>query len=177
MQSEMRCPPRCIAHDETVIGFGRDDAGFWAGGEEQVLPPYPRLRSRVRKGLLLGGGRLGGGGGLGAGEDGAVCAGAREQNGEADGAEHEDDGGVGRQLGEEVGCAAGAEGGLRALAAEGSGEVSGFALLEEDDANDEERDDDVKSDEKTDQHSACNLLGVRREKPEKNMWIGAEEGT
>ena len=127
--------------------------------------------------LLLGGGRLGGWRALYAGEDGAVGSGAREQDREADGAEHEDDGGVGGQLGEEVGCAARAEGGLRALAAEGSGEVGGLALLEEDDANNEERDDDVKGDEKTDQHSACNLLGVRREKPEKNMWIGAEEGT
>jgi hypothetical protein len=113
--------------------------------------------------LLLCGRRLCGRGGLGTGEDGAVGAGAREQNGEADGAEHEDDGGVSGQLGEEVGCAARPEGCLGALTAEGSGEVGGFALLEEDDANDKERDDDVKSDEKTDQHSACNLLDIRRE--------------
>ena len=97
-----------------------------------------------------------------------VGAGAREEDGEADGAEHEDDGGVGGQLGEKVGCAARAEGRLGALTAEGSGEVGGFALLKEDDANDEERDDDVKRDEKTDQHSACNLLD-----PEKCMdWRG-----
>src|SRR5947207_11933794 len=127
------------------------------------------IQRRLFRGLLLCGRRLAGGGGLDAGEDGAVCAGARKQNSEADGAEHENDGGVGGQLGKEVGCAAGPEGGLGALAAEGSGEVGGFALLEEDDANDEERDDNVKGDEKTDQHSACNLLGVRREKPEKNM--------
>jgi len=111
--------------------------------------------------LLLCGRRLGGGGGLDAGEDRAIGAGAREQDGEADGAEHEDDGGVGGQLGEEVRCAARAKGCLRTLAAEGSGEVGGFALLEEDDADDEERDDDVKGDEKTDQHSTCNLLDVR----------------
>jgi hypothetical protein len=101
---------------------------------------------------------MGGGGGLGAGEDGTVGGGAREQDGEADGAEHEDDGGVGGQLGKEVGCATGAEGRLGALTAEGTGEVGGLALLEEDDADDEERNDDVKSNEKTDQHSACNLL-------------------
>ena len=104
-----------------------------------------------------------------------VGAGAGEQDGEADGAEHEDDGGVGGQLGEEVGCATGAEGGLGALTAEGSGEVGGFALLEEDDADDEERDDNVKSDEKTDQHNACNPLGSGGS-PEKTVWIGAEEG-
>jgi hypothetical protein len=133
----------------------------------------PRTSLEGSEGLLLRWGRLGGGGGLDAGEDGAVCAGTREQDGEADGAEHEDDGGVGGQLGEEVGCAAGAEGGLGALAAEGSGEVGGFALLEEDDANNEERNDDVKGDEKTDQHSACNLLGVRREDRRKNVdWCG-----
>ena len=122
--------------------------------------------------LLLRGCRLGG---PGAGEDGVVAAGAGEKDGEADGGEHEDDGGVGGQFGEEVGCATGAEGGLRALAAEGSGEVGGFALLEEDDANDEERDDDVKSDEKTDQHSACNLLDPER-KPEKMCGLVRRRG-
>jgi hypothetical protein len=50
-------------------------------------------------------------------------AGAREQDGEADGTAHEDDGGVGGQLGEEVGSAARAEGRLRALTAECTGEV------------------------------------------------------
>src|SRR5260370_10467398 len=113
--------------------------------------------------LLLRGRRLGGGGGLDAGEDGAVCAGAREQDGEADGAEHEDDGGVGGQLGEEVGCAARAEGCLRALTAEGSGEVGGLALLEEDDADEKERDDYVHDNDKNDHCGAYDLLG-----PEKN---------
>jgi hypothetical protein len=93
--------------------------------------------------LFLCGGRLTGGV-LCAGEDGVVAAaGAGEQNGEANGGEHEDDGRVGGELGEEVGCAARAEGCLRALSAEGSGEVGGFALLEEHDADDEERDNNV----------------------------------
>jgi hypothetical protein len=95
-----------------------------------------------RCGLFFRGRRLAGGM-LGAGEDGVVAAGAGEQNGEANGGEHEDDGRVGGELGEEVGCAAGAEGCLRTLTAEGSGEVGGLALLEEDDADDEERDNDV----------------------------------
>jgi hypothetical protein len=99
--------------------------------------------SLIWRRLLLRGRRLGG---LGPGEDGAVGAGPREEDGEADGAEHEDDGGVGGQLGEKVGCAARAEGRLGALTAEGSGEVGRFALLKEDDADDEERNDDVKSD-------------------------------
>jgi hypothetical protein len=103
-----------------------------------------------------------------------VGAGAREEDSEADGTEHEDDGGVGGQLGEKVGCAARAERCLRALTAEGSGEVGRFALLEEDDADDKERDDDVKSDEKTDQHNTCNPLGSGG-KPGDAVWIGAEE--
>src|ERR1700722_15713063 len=95
-----------------------------------------------RCGLFLCGRRLAGGV-LCAGEDGVVAAGAGEQNGEANRGEHEDDGRVGGELGEEVGCAAWAEGCLRTLAAEGSCEVGGLALLEEDDADDEERDNDV----------------------------------
>ena len=95
-----------------------------------------------RCGLFLCGRRLAGGV-LGAGEDGMVAAGAGEQNGEANRGEHEDDGRVSGELGEEVCCAAGAESCLRTLAAEGSGEVGGLALLEEDDADDEERDNNV----------------------------------
>jgi hypothetical protein len=121
-------------------------------------------------GLLLRGRRLSG---LGAGEDGVIAAGAGEQDGKTDGGQHEDDGGVGGEFGEEVGCAPRAEGCLRALAAEGSGEVGRLSLLEEDDADDKERDDNVKGNEKTNQHSACNLLDPDR--PE-NVWIGAEEG-
>jgi len=131
------------------------------------------LRMIRFRALFLRGCRLGG---LGAGEDGMVGAGAGEQDGKADGGEHKDDGGVGGEFGEEVGCAARAEGCLGPLAAKGSGEVGGFPLLEEDDANDEERDDDVKGNEKTDQHSACNLLVPVRKSGE-NVWIGAEERT
>jgi hypothetical protein len=82
------------------------------------------------------------------------AGGPGEHDGEADGGEHEDDGGVGGELGEEVGGAARAEGGLRALAAEGSGEVGGFAGLEQDDSDEEEADDDVEEDEKID-HREC----------------------
>ncbi len=82
------------------------------------------------------------------GEDGVVAAGAGEQDGEADGGEHEDDRGPGGELGEEIGCSARSEGGLRSLAAEGSGEVGGLALLEQDDADEEERDDNVQDYEK-----------------------------
>ena len=90
----------------------------------------------------------------GAGEDGVVSASAGQQNGQADGGEHEDDRRVGGQLGEEVGCAARTEGGLRTLATEGSGEVGGLALLQEDDANEKETDDNVNDDEKNN-HRSC----------------------
>jgi hypothetical protein len=92
--------------------------------------------------LFLCGRRLAGGV-LGAGKDGAVAARAGEQNGEANGGEHEDDGRVGGEFGEEVRCATRAERCLRTLTAKGSGEIGRLALLEKDDADDEERDSDV----------------------------------
>jgi hypothetical protein len=106
-----------------------------------------------------------------AGENRVVAAGTREHDGEGDRGDHEDDGGPGGELGEEVGCSARAEGCLRTLTAEGSGEVGGFALLEEDDANDEERNDNVQGHEKSEHCGAGNLLD-----PE-NIGIGVEEGT
>ena len=90
----------------------------------------------------------------GAREHGVIAAGAGEQDGEADGGEHEEDGRPGGELGEEIGGAAGAEGGLRSLSAEGSGEVGGLALLDEDDADEEEADDDVEGDDEVD-HAFC----------------------
>jgi hypothetical protein len=123
--------------------------------------------------LLLRGCRLGGRGSFDTGEDGAVGAGMRECDGESDGGEHEDDGRPGGQFGEQVGCAAGAERCLGTLTAKGSGEVGGFALLEENDADDEERNDDVNDYEKNDHGAACNLLGVRRENRRKCVdWCG-----
>ena len=89
-------------------------------------------RSNWRLGGGLGRGALGG---LGAGEHGAIAAGAGEQDGEAERGEHEADGRVGGELGEQVGCAARTEGGLRTLAAECAGEVGRFALLKQNYAN------------------------------------------
>ena len=110
--------------------------------------------------LFLGGRRLGGRGSFDTGEDGAVGAG-------------EENRGPGSKPGEQVGCATGAERRLRTLTAEGSGEVGGFALLEENDADDEERNDDVNDYEKNDHGAACNLLGVRRENRRKCAdWCG-----
>ena len=112
--------------------------------------------------------------GFGAGEDRVVAAGAREEDRETYGAEHEDNGGVGGQLCEEVGRTARPEGRLRALTAEGTGEVGGLTLLKQDDSDEKQRDDNVKDDEKNDHRALCNLLGPGC--PE-DVWIGAEEGT
>ena len=79
-----------------------------------------------------------------------VGVGAGEQNGEADRGEHEEDGRPGGELGEEIGCSARSEGSLRSLAAEGSGEVGGLALLEQNDTDEEQRDDNVQDNEKND---------------------------
>src|ERR1700722_16155853 len=87
---------------------------------------------------LLFGCRLGGGV-RGAREDRMVAASASEHDSEANRGKHEDDRGVGGELGEKVGCPTRAEGRLRTLAAKGSGEVGRFALLQEHNADDEER--------------------------------------
>ena len=50
---------------------------------------------------------------------------------------------------EQVGSAARSKGRLRSLAAEGTGEVRALALLQQDYANQEERDDDVQQDYET----------------------------
>src|SRR5271170_4886353 len=142
-------------------------------GAEKMRKPAA-CASLVRRRLLLRGCRLAGRG-RGAREDGVVAAGAREQDGEADGAAHKDDGGVGGQLGEEVGCAAGAEGRLRALTAEGTGEVGRFALLEKDDADEKERDDYVQDNEKNEHREAYDLL-VRRRIPEKMCGLVRRRG-
>ena len=107
-----------------------------------------RIRANLRDRLLFRG-ALGGGVG-GAGEDRVVAAGAREQDGEADGGEHEADSGVGGEFGEQVRGAARTECCLRSLAAEGTGEIGRLALLEQDDADEEERDDNVQDNEKND---------------------------
>jgi hypothetical protein len=104
-----------------------------------------------------------------------VAARAREQDGEADRGEHEQDGRVGGQLGEEVSRTARTEGSLGALAAECTGEVGGLALLKEDDTDDEERDDNVQDDEKNDHRGTCDLLDP--EGARGKLWISAKTGT
>ena len=89
-----------------------------------------------------------------------VATGAREQDGEADGGQHEDDRRVGSELGEEIGGAARSEGGLRSLATEGAREVGGFTLLQENYANEKETDDNVNDDEKNNHRSCLVPLGA-----------------
>lgn len=89
-------------------------------------------------------------GSLGSREYGVIGTGAGEHDGQSDRGEHEDYGRVGGELGEDVGGTTGTEGGLRALTAEGTGEVSGLALLEEDYSDEEEGDNDVKDNDEID---------------------------
>ncbi len=88
----------------------------------------------------------------GAGEDGVIGARAGEQDGEADGGQHEEDGRPGGELGEEVGGSAWAEGGLRPLPAEGAGKISRAALLQQDDSDKNQAHDYVNNDYEPEQN-------------------------
>ena len=95
-----------------------------------ILPP-PRLL--LWRGVL----------GWRPGEDGAADARAAQHHGERDGYHHEEHRAPCGELGEQVGRAARAKGRLRALAAEGPGEIGGFALLQQNNADQKQADDDV----------------------------------
>ena len=74
---------------------------------------------------------------------------ARHEDGESYGGAGEENCRPGRKAGEEVGRATRSKGRLRSLATEGTGEVRALALLQQDYANQEERDDDVQQDYET----------------------------
>ena len=105
-------------------------------------------------------------GGFDAREHGARAAGALDQNGEPDGGEHEDDSRPGGHLGQQVGRPAGSERGLRALTAKGAGEISALALLQQNNANQDEANDNVNGTDKPDHGET-----------ETSILIGAEGGT
>ena len=125
--------------------------------------------------LFAGLGRGGDGGCLYLVKHGVRADRALVKDGQGDGGEHEDDGRPGGEAGEDVGRGAGAEGGLRTLSAEGAGEIGRAALLEQNDADEEEADDDVQDDDEVekDGHS-CELLS--RPLPvgpgEESLWCG-----
>jgi len=76
-----------------------------------------------------------------------LATGACQQYGERDGDHHKQDGSPGGELGEQIGCAAWAECSLRTLAAECAGEICRLALLQQDNADKEHADNDVKDNE------------------------------
>ena len=86
----------------------------------------------------------------------------RHDDGEADGGDHEEDGRPGSELGEKVGGTTGTKGGLRTLATKGASEIGGFALLKEDDADEEEADDNVQDQEKNEHGAVLDALKSRR---------------
>ena len=101
-----------------------------------ILPP-PRLL--LWRGVL----------GWRSGEDRAVDVRAAQHHGERDGDHHEEHGAPCGELGEQVGRAARAKGGLGALAAEGPGEIGGFALLQQHNKDQKDADDDVNYNQKS----------------------------
>ena len=103
-----------------------------------ILPP-PKLL--LRRGML----------GWGSGEDGAVDVRAAQHHGERDGDHHEEHRAPCGELGEQVGRAARAKGRLRSLAAEGPGEIGGFALLQQHNSDQKQAYDDVNHNQK-DEH-------------------------
>src|ERR1035441_4368154 len=102
--------------------------------------------------------------GWSSGEDGAVAAGARQQDSQRDRDQHEEDRAPGGELGKQVGCAARSERRLRTLTAEGASQVSRLALLQQNHSDEEETDDDVNGNQEIDHWNAL--------RPQKN-WDAA----
>ena len=76
-------------------------------------------------------------------EDRVVGIGARQQDRQRDGNQHEDDCTPRRELGEEVSRSARAKSGLRSLSAERAGQIGRLALLQQYNPDQEQADDDV----------------------------------
>jgi len=117
-------------------------------------PHYSRSGDRRYPRRLLGRGADGGGLAF-AVENRVGCAGAVVEDDQADRGAHEDDGGPGGEAREHVGGGAGSEGGLRALTAEGAGEVGGTALLDENNTDQEETHDQVNDNENIEENLHC----------------------
>ena len=139
-----------VAEDGAVAAQHPDREGFKNHGAGSRAS---RLKSRLLGRLAGSCGRGRCGRRLGAREHRARAALAGDEDEESDRGAHEDDRRPGGELGEQVGGAARAKGGLRTLAAEGSGEVGALALLQKDHANQEEANDDVDDGEKDDHSS------------------------
>jgi hypothetical protein len=117
--------------------------------------------------LLLDGLALGS---CGSGKDRAL--GVRllgHQDGKAYRSDHEDYSAPGCSAGEQVGRGAGSKGGLRALAAEGSGEIGALALLEKNDGDHEETNDYVDNDKQIN-HAVAFLSGILDKL--RDIWCG-----
>ena len=76
------------------------------------------------------------------------------QDGEADGGDHEDHRGPGGGASKQVGSRARPEGGLRSLAAEGTGQIGALALLQQNDGNQKQAHQNVNYDKQIDHYVA-----------------------
>ena len=107
----------------------------------------------------------------------AVAVRTHVKDRQAERGDHEDDRRPGGQPGEYVSRGAGTEGGLRTLSAEGAGEVSRAALLQQNDTNEKQAHDHVEGDDDVEEN--LHVLSCFPSLPEAfgGVIFGAEEGT
>src|ERR1019366_3806966 len=95
------------------------------------------------------------------------------ENRQADRSHHEDHSRPGGEAGEHIGGGAGAKGGLRALSAEGAGEVSRTALLQQNDTNEEQAHNHMKNDDEVEKNLHSMLLSESaRSIRARSLWCG-----
>ena len=110
------------------------------GTETAKAGAMPALMLEIGIGLFLCGSGLRG---LGAFQYGMTAGTLLHENCQSNGGDHEDNGAPRCEPRQQVGCATRTEGRLRTLTAEGASEVGAFALLQQDDDNENGTDDYV----------------------------------
>ena len=103
---------------------------------------------------------------------------ANVENRQSERCAHEDDCRPRGEPREHVGRCPGTESGLRTLAAKGACEVSGAALLQQDDSNEKQADDDMDHDDEIEENLHCFSCFPRPIRLHRSgKLFGAEEGT
>ena len=110
------------------------------GTETAKAGAMPALTLEIGIRLFLCGDSLRG---LGAFQYGMTAGTLLHDNCQSNGGDHEDNGAPRCEPGQQVGCATRTEGCLRTLTAEGAGKISAFALLQQDDDDENDADDYV----------------------------------
>ena len=156
---------------------GRAHCGQGAGATKsrlQTLMVGSLLCLEERVGLLAGLGRCGNRCGLGAFKHRVRAARTLIEDNQAEGSAHEDDCRPSGEPSEDVGCGAGSKCGLRALTAESASEICRAALLQQDDADQEQAHNDVEDDNenKKDLHFLSCFPIPSRFRGQKKLWCG-----